>query len=97
VDVNWRLYVDDPERRALEHCSGSMDEGDGEGGGCGSGNGWGDSSDYGDGYGRGDGYGWVNGNGRGDGSFPSYGVGDGCSGGGCGGGDGTSASKWERK
>ena len=57
--MNWKLYIDGPEKRALEHCSGSMDEGDGDdtadGWGCG----------YGDGYGcgYGDGFGWGDGNG----------------------------------
>jgi len=60
--MNWKLYVDGPECRALDLCRGSMDEGNGSGYGAGYGNGdgmprlgsgWG----YGNGYGRGDGIG----------------------------------------
>jgi len=48
--MNWKLYVDGPERRALDLCHGSMDEGDGWGSGWayggGRGNGNGDGGSY---------------------------------------------------
>jgi len=69
--VNWKLYVDSPEKRALDLCRGSMDEGDGRG----SPYSWGPSDDgwgngdagysYGTGCGNGYGYGLGNGNGYG--------------------------------
>jgi len=43
--MNWKLCVTNPQRRALDFCRGSMDEGDGWGNAFGDG--------YGDGYGDG--------------------------------------------
>jgi hypothetical protein len=57
--MNWKLYIDSPEKRALDLCVGSMEEGNGYG--------------YGRVNGRGDGYG--RGNGRGDGDGYDYGRG----------------------
>ena len=87
--MNWKLCVTDPQKRALDFCRGSMDEGDGFGAGyCfntrGSGYGYGD--DYGNGYGYGDGSG--NGGGYGDGDGYGYGYGNGDS-------DGFSPPEWK--
>ena len=82
--VDWKLYIDSPQKRALELCSGSMDEG----------NGWG----YvgvdvvkGDGTGYGDGYGNFYGGGRGAGCSDrsNDGIGHGWFN-----GDGGGATKW---
>jgi len=54
VDVNWKLYIDSREKRALDLCGGSMDEDDGYGFGRSYGNviGEGDGDGYSWGYGR---------------------------------------------
>jgi len=68
----WRFCVVDPQDAVLELCGGSMDKGNGYGGGlrgdgvsngCGYGYGDGDGygNDYGDGYGNDYGYGWGDG------------------------------------
>ena len=57
--VDWKLYIDAPQKRALYACEGSLDEGRGYGYGYGYGNGNG----TGVGYGFGDGYGYGNGDG----------------------------------
>ena len=62
--MNWKLCVTDPQKRALDFCHGSMDEGDG----VGAGNGYSSSDGLGGGRGsggdgNGDGYGAHTGNG----------------------------------
>jgi len=83
--MNWKLYIDSPEKRALEHCWGSMDEGDGRGCGWGLGGGsaWGAAAGgWSNGDGRGCGWGLGGGNG--------WGYGDDN-----GNGDGTSSEEWK--
>ena len=46
--VDWKLYIDSPQKRTLHSCGGSLTEGDGAGYGYG----------YGSGYGYGYGYGY---------------------------------------
>ena len=62
--VDWKLYIDSPQKRALHSCYGSRDEDDGYGDGVGNGYGWSDGDGCGEGYDEGDGYGfcygWVN-------------------------------------
>ena len=65
--VDWKFYIDSPQKRVLHLCSGSLDEddgdGDGKGYGKGCGGGWGDGwsgNCVGGGVGGGQGYGWVN-------------------------------------
>ena len=76
--VDWKLYIDSPQKRALHACWGSLTEGDGWGAG-------GSEDNYSDGWaqGRGDGYnyGW----GDGDGCGWGYGFG---------GGNGRSSTEW---
>ena len=82
--MNWRFCIDSLQQRALAHCYGSMDEGDGYGNGWGNGRGggwgggvglsagwacYGDPGDAGFGDVYGDGYG----NGTGDGDGDGYG------------------------
>jgi hypothetical protein len=73
--VDWKLYIDSPQKRALYACGGSLTEGTGDGDGYGDigGDGYGDIGGYGYGWGNGDGYGggsgadaysWGNGGGR---------------------------------
>ena len=74
--MNWRFCVTDTQRRALAHCYGSMDEGDGYGDGYGSGYGDCDGGGYGDGcVDDGGGYGDVAGGGYGSG-YGDGGAGD---------------------
>jgi hypothetical protein len=65
--VDWKLYIDSPQKRALDLCGGSFDKGDGgaswmiSGVGVGSGNGYGSNRRPGDGFGGGGfDYGWDN-------------------------------------
>ena len=62
--VDWKLYIESPQKRALDLCFGSFPDGYGYGYGyghsdggedCNDGNGWGDGHDmfYGDGNGTG--------------------------------------------
>jgi hypothetical protein len=80
--MNWRFYIDGPERRALEHCGGSMDKGDGYGFGRSYGNviGEGDGDGYSWGYGR---FGGCGGGGWGNWDGDEFD------------GDGVSASEWK--
>ena len=48
--VDWKIYIDSPQQRAIKLCHGSLTEGEGLG------DGWG--SDFGAGYGDGYGYGY---------------------------------------
>ena len=68
--VDWKLYIDSPQKRALDRCGGTFDDGEGWGDGCygwgavGAGNGSGDGNV--DGYGNGE-YaadGWGGGDGK---------------------------------
>ena len=76
--VDWKLYIDSPQKRALHLCGGSFDEGKGWGDGWGDG--WGGDGWSGDGYGD-----WNDVVGDGMGYGYSYGYND---------GDGRSADKW---
>ena len=93
--VDWKLYIDSPQQRALDFCGGSLTEGDG-GDHLGSGYGaW----INGGGWGLGFGYGADNGGGDGDGYRDGYGDGWGDGGGDGYGdsdldGDGGSATEW---
>ena len=40
--VDWKFYIDSPQKRALHSCYGSLTEGDGWSYGHGYGNSWGD-------------------------------------------------------
>ena len=66
--VDWKLYIDSHQKRALDLCGGSLTEGDGCGWGYGygDGNGDGDSFDYGNCFGAG------YGGGRGGGSSTKW-------------------------
>ena len=63
--VDWKLYIDSPQKRALDLCFGSLTEGDGYGDG--DGDGYGDCGGYDDWRsglvqrvdGAGCGYGWY--------------------------------------
>ena len=68
--VDWKLYIDSPQKRVLDSCGGSLTEDDGEGAGEEEGYyndvhgwGWGDGWGFADGDGHGDGHGWGDGNG----------------------------------
>ena len=74
--VDWKLYIDSHQKRALDLCGGSLDRDSGRGDGYGyssydlaMGSGWGDGWGYcyGDaiGDGRGAGYGYTDGGGQG--------------------------------
>ena len=69
--VDWKLYIDSPQKRALDSCYGSLtkDNGWGHGYGTISGYGWGSGDCYGDGYGWGNGYGQGTGDGSGCGDY----------------------------
>jgi hypothetical protein len=67
--VDWKIYIDSPQERALHPCGGSLTEGDG----------YSDSDGNGDGYGCGSGYGYSAGDGWGDGNYWSDGATDGWS------------------
>ena len=54
--VDWKLYIDSPQKRALEFCHGSLI----------SGSGWGCGADYGWSNCNGRGYGWGYGHSDGD-------------------------------
>ena len=72
--VDWKIYIDSPQQRALDLCRGSLAEDDGYGtnsgwgysytAGDGRGNGYGDAVGDGYGYANGFGYGNCYGNGR---------------------------------
>ena len=85
--VDWKIYIDSPQQRALKACKGSLIDGDGRGRGSDftSESRWG--AGYGDGYsyrygssrdsveagsGRGSGYGCISGDGLAD-DFTGYG------------------------
>ena len=57
--VDWKLYIDSPQKRALDLCCGSFDKGDGGASWMISGTGEGGGNDYGYGSNRrpGDGFG----------------------------------------
>ena len=76
--VDWKLYIDSPQKQALKFCGGALCKGDGYGNGT--------RDARGDGYGFGRVYGSDNGNGWG------LGIGYGTSNGGA--GDGGSSNKW---
>jgi hypothetical protein len=61
--VDWKLYIDSPQKRVLDLCGGSLDDGGGWGYGGGNGYGGGYGDGYGDGDGNGDRYSWRNGSG----------------------------------
>jgi hypothetical protein len=86
--VDWKLYIDSPQKSALELCGGSLTQGaDGWGNGYGCGNIYGIGYGWIDGDGRGDGYGWGDGGGAAgsrDGHGPLAHRG----------GDGVSANEW---
>ena len=48
--VDWKLYIDSPQKRALDSCRGFLTEDDGFGGGLGYGYGY--DAGWGDGGGR---------------------------------------------
>jgi hypothetical protein len=61
--VDWKIYIDSPQKQALKLCGGSLTEGDGYGNGYSYGVGDGYSYSYGDS--RGGGYGGGGGGGEG--------------------------------
>ena len=71
--VDWKLYIDSPQKRALHSCGGSLDEGSGYGGGGMGGGGL----DRCGGAGWGCGYGDIDGDGVGARGGSSWGSGDG--------------------
>ena len=79
--VNWKLYIDSPQKRALDLSGGSLTKGNGAGYGVAS-----ESYDAG-GNGYGCGYGWDDGGGNGNGWLHGYGWDDG-------GGNGESSTEW---
>ena len=88
--MNWKLCVTDPQKRALDFCRGSMDEGDGVGfgrrGPLGLKRGDGEGYSYAIATGNGAGNRFVDGDGYGDGDGHSYGYSD---------GDGFSPPEWK--
>ena len=67
--VDWKLYIDSPQKRALDLCEGSLDVGNGWGDGADWGDRWGDGrgSGYRDSFGISNGDGWGGPDGRRDG------------------------------
>ena len=81
--VDWKFYIDSPQKRALYACEGSLTEGAGRGYGISGGWGWGNGD--GDCYGNGEGWGYgdLDGDGYGAGN-----TGEVCS------GNGWSSDEW---
>ena len=79
--VNWKLYIDSPQQRALDACYGSLTKGSGWGCGRG-GHGRGFRGDLGDPWGDGWGDGYSRPSANGDGDYDD------------GTGDGWSATNW---